>query len=162
MSLVYLGSLSLATAVPLAASVDGVVVPKLTAEVAGIVAAQAELNAHPPSITASLANVQALLAAIQNAISLGVTEPTLTVQLAALASLLTAVQADLALAVSLQTALAAAGVHAYAYSGQASGFGPSLPASLPGGNPTDAVNALVLATSVGATWAQMQVLFKTS
>lgn len=162
MSLVYLGSIDLGTAVPLAFTVDASVVPKLQAEVAGIIAAQVQLTASPPSITASLALAQQLVAGIQAAIALGVTEPTLSVQLAALASLLVTVQADLTVALSLQTALGAGGVHAYAYSGQANGLGPSLPDHFPGGAPTDAANALVFATTIPATWTAMQALFKTT
>lgn len=162
MSLVYLGSVSLATAVPLAFEVDAATIPKLEAEVAGLVAAQADLNLHPPSITASLALAQQLVAGIQAAIALGVEEPSLSVQLAALAALLVTVEADLAVAVSLQTALAAGGVHLYAYTGPANGLGPSIPDHFPGGAPTDAANALIFATTTPATWAQMQLLFKTS
>jgi hypothetical protein len=162
MSLTYLGSLSLGAAVPLAATVDAAVVPKLQAEVTGILTAQAAITLNPPSISASLSLAQALVADITAAIALGVTEPSLSVQLAALAALLVAVQADLTVALSLQTALLSAGVHAYAYSGPASGLGPSLPDHFPGGLPGDAANALVLATTTPATWVSMQLLFRTT
>jgi hypothetical protein len=57
-----------------------------------------------------------------------------------------------------------AGIHAYHYSGQVDDLGSEMATELaggvPGGAPTDASNALILVTTVGATWTAMGQIFQ--
>ncbi len=96
------------------------------------------------------------------AISLGVQVPTLSVQLAAIAAAVATLNVEVGILLSYQSALGAAGIHAYAFSGQANALGPAIPSSFPGGAPTDAVNALLLVTDIPASWTALGVVLKTS
>lgn len=177
MTVDYVGSLSIGDAVPGAASaaVAGVAgingaLPDITARIAALLA----FTPTPVSFSAQLALAQQTVVSIQAAIAGGFSPPDISAQIAAVAAELAAlqasalaVQAQLAIVVAFQGLLTSAGVHAYAYNGQAgnlgSEFSAELAGGLPGGSgPTEAINALVLATNIGATWAAMSSVFKVS
>ncbi len=162
MPLTYLGSLSVGAIAPSVGATIGVSLPVLQAQLDGLAAAVVQLTAAPPTIAASLTLAQALVTNITAAISLGVQVPTLSVQLAAIASAVATISAEVAILLSYQVALGSAGIHAYAFAGQANALGPAIPSSFPGGGPTDAVNALLLVTAVPASWTALGVVLKTS
>jgi hypothetical protein len=95
-------------------------------------------------------------------------DPTLQLQavLAAAAELQASIvelQAQLAASVAIGELMAAAGVTLMSYAGTADSFGAETSAhtsgGIAGGAPGDHVNAVVLATSVPATWAALAQIF---
>jgi hypothetical protein len=176
MTLAYVGSLSLADAVPGAA--------------AGAIAGQAGINGALPDIqaritalaafspsfgsfVADIALANSVIASINVAITAGLSPPSIGAQLAIVAAMVAsleatavAIDANLTIVEDLLALLATAGVFAYAYAGTADGLGAALTTELaagfPGGGPTDATNALVLATTSSPTWTAMTSLFKTA
>lgn len=159
MSLTYLGSLTVGVINPGLLLALASALPRIQAALDGAAAAIASLNVTPPTIAASLSLAQTLAADIQAAIALGVEVPSLSVQVNALLALQAALNIELG---ALGFDLGAAGIHAYAYDGLANGLGPALPASFPGGSELDHVNALVLATSVPASWVALAAVLKTT
>jgi len=161
-TLTYLGEDTIAVWLP------GVIGP--------LIAAQADLQARITALLGFSATVGLdlshlitlsanILANLQAGLALGLQAPSLTVQINLVASLTLALQLQLQLILDLFGLLANAGVHAYAYDGTAAGFGPeataAMAAGLPGGGgPTQHINALVLATSIGATWTAMSAVFR--
>lgn len=166
MTVAYLGSLTLGAAVPSLPLAIGASLPTVQGQIAGLLAAQLQLNASPPSLAGFIADLNALLANLTNMLALGIPIPTLSVQLAAVAAALVSLQAQASLLLGYQSALGAAGVFAYAYTGQASalgaGFSTELASGFPGGSSADATNALLLATTTPAAWAAIQSIMRTS
>lgn len=176
MTVSYVGSLSIGAAIPggLAAAVAGqtginLALPDIQARLAAL----ASFTPTPPSLAADVQLAQSIVASLQAAISLGVTPPSIDAQLAIVAALVVdlgaavaSINAQLAIVLGFINICATAGIHAYAYSGNADDLGAGmtteLAAGLPGGGPTDPINALVLATSLGGTWTAMQSVFKTT
>lgn len=159
MSLTYLGSLSTAQINPGLVLSLASAVPRIEAELALQTALVAQLNVTPPSITASLSLATDIVASINAAIALGVDVPSLSVQVNAALALIALLNLELG---ALGFDMGAAGIHAYAYDGDASALGASIPSSLPGGAPTDHVNALLLATSIPASWVALGGMLKTA
>ena len=158
MSLVYLGSLSTGVIAPSLGISLAAAIPRIQAELALQTALVAQLNLVPPSIAGSLSLAQSIVASINAAIALGVQVPSASLQISAAAALIAALNVELA---ALGFNLTAAGIHAYAYDGPADGLGPALPANFPGGAPTDHCNALMLTTSVPASWVALGGILKT-
>lgn len=174
MSVDYLGSLSIGDAVPagLAASVAGVAginlaLPDIQARIDSLLA----FSPGAVDFAAQLALANQIVLGIQAAISGGLTPPSIAVQIAQIAALIaellatvTAINVQLGIVVDFQALLGAAGVHGYAFDGDTDQLGPELTTELaggvPGGGPTDHANAVVLVTTVPATWAAMAQVFK--
>lgn len=159
--------LLLASQAQLTANVN-VLLPQIQAQITGLLALQANLVATPPNIASMLAQAEALVAAILAAIAQGI--PPVSLQITAVAAALAQLNVTLGqLTASLTFAagfpLGATGIAAYAYTGTVGAMGSAITAAmssgLPGGMPTDNCNAIVLATENPATWASMQVVFKT-
>lgn len=171
----HLGELTLGGTMP-GASAAGI------AGVAGINAALPTLQDQlasllsfaptPVSFAAQITGLQAMITGLQASITLGLVPPSLSTQLAALAAMIAALQlqisginAQLTIIADFQNALGAAGVHAIAFQGAVSDFGGELAGRLstvPGLAPGDPSNALVLLTTVPATWAAMAQVLKVS
>ncbi len=178
MSADYLGSFTLGGAMPQATSLRvaldasiGVVLPELQAKLTGLLALQARIAVSPPDLTAKLNAALAAVAALQAAISVGL--PTASLQVTVIADLVARIQADigdlnvnLSLSADIAALLGAAGVHAYKYTGAASGLGPQLSSTigttLPGGQSTDQVGAVLLASSVPNTIAALATWYGVS
>lgn len=162
MSLTPLGSMTVGDAVPGVQIAVGASLPNLQAQLAGLIAAQFDITAHPPTIAGNLAIAQAIVASLQAQIALGVEVPTASLQLAAIATAIAAIQGQLTALLALEAALGQAGVFGYIYSGPTNGLGGDLTAELaagfPGGGPTDASNAIILATSVAPAWVALEVV----
>jgi hypothetical protein len=177
MSLDYLGSLSLAVALP---GADGAAV----AGEAGINGALPDIEARLDAMAdfapvdvdfaADLSFANDTVSAITLAIGTpGITPPSLGDQITIMAGIVadltaavSAVNANLAIVTGFISLLATAGVFGYAYAGPANGLGGALTTELasgfPGGSPTDSTHAIVLATTTPATWTAMQAVFKTT
>jgi hypothetical protein len=166
MSLDYLGSLSVGGVAPSVQVAVDASLPNLLAQQTGLLAAQADLTAHPPTIAGNLAIAQQIVASLQAQIALGVEVPGLGLQLASIAAALGAIAGQITALSNFADALAAVGLHSYHYAGPVNGLGPALAAELagglPGGGPVDASDALIIATSVPAAWSALSVILKTS
>ena len=176
MALTYLGSLTLAAALPgaaagFAAGIDGIslALPDIQARLDALLA----FSPQPISFTANVALAQQIVASLQLVISLGISPPDISAQIAIIASLVASlyatislINARLSIVIDLSALLDAAGVFAYSYAGAADGLGPALTAELSAGFPggtggAQAANAIVLATTTPATWTAMQGVFAT-
>lgn len=167
MSLSYLGEFTIGGALPGAAVAAVAGAAGINAALPDILARLTALQAFAPlpvSFTAQLALAQQLVVGIGQSIALGIPEPSILAQIAAVTALVAeliaavaSVNAQLSIVTDFQALLLAAGVHAYAYAGDANQLGAdlttALAAGLPGGTgPTQLVHAFVMATSVSATW----------
>jgi hypothetical protein len=173
MSLVALGSVSLAVAVPGAATANvalgvaaSIAAPNVSAQ---ITAAASFTPSASLGLAQLLAIADAILANINAAIAAIPPIPVLSlsaqVALAAavkadLDAMLLVVQAQVAIQIQIASLLATGGVVAYAWDGANSALGPALTAAL-GGAATHS-NAIILYTTSGVTWTAMQGLFKTT
>lgn len=173
MSLVALGSLSLAAAVPGAAEANaaldiavGIAAPNVTAQITAAASftpsASLGLDDLLAIAEAILANIDAAIAAIP---PIPILDLSAQVALAAsikadLDAMLLTVQAQLAIQLQFASLLATAGVVAYAWDGANDALGPALTTAL--GGATTHSNAIILYTTSGVTWTAMQGLFKTT
>lgn len=158
-----LGSLSIGACIPGAVAAINLALPDLQAQVTALLAfAPAAIN-----FQADLVLATQITASISAGIAAGISPPSFAAQIAIVASILGVLQARLSAILAITGLFAQAGVFAYAYDGRADGLGPTLAAELAGGFPggtgaAEHTNALVLATTTGATWTAMQTVFKTS
>ncbi len=126
------------TAVVVADASLALVVPQLTAQLAGLVQLQASLVISPPTIAGSIALAQQLIASLQAAITLPGASLNITAIAAAIAqlsALLGSLQAQVAAVASLNVSLGTPGVWAYSYEGTPALFGPDFAAEIGGGLP---------------------------
>jgi hypothetical protein len=162
MTTVYLGSLSIGGAVP---GVQGAIVNALGDVQARVTAVASFVpSITPPSISADIQTNAQILANLNAAATFGIEPPSLDLQVSILASSLLLLKAQLDVILDLMNAFGSAGVHAYTYDGTASGLGAEfsteLAAGFPGGAPSDPTHAILLATTIPATWAAMSQIFK--
>jgi hypothetical protein len=166
-TLTYVAEMTLAAATPAVPTTIGIAQPDIVAQLAGLVAAMAALNLSPPSLTGDITTAGQIVASLELAAGIGVVVPSLSVQLAILAAMKASLQASLDLLLGFRSLLAAAGIHVYSYDGSGAGLGPQVTAALAdglpgGGGGGEHINALILATSIGATWTAMGGILKTS
>jgi hypothetical protein len=173
MSLVPLGTFSLAVAVPGAATAN------VALDVAASIAApnvSAQITAaasFTPSLSLGLDQLLAIANAILDNIAAAIAAippiPVLSldaqVALAAsvkadLDAMLLVVEAQVAIQIQIAALLATGGVVAYAWDGANNALGAALAAEL--GGATTHSNAIILYTTSGVTWTAMQGLFKTT
>lgn len=142
-----------------------------------LLSAEADLNARvkaladfavtvvPPSLEADIALCLEMIAMLRLNITLGIQPPSIALQFQLVVDLVAALTLQLELILELMNAMSTAGVHLYHYSGQVGDFGSELTTALAsglggGGSPSDACQAIVLATTLGATWLAMSKIFK--
>jgi hypothetical protein len=172
-SLVPLGSLSIAAAVPAAADVNaalliatGIAAPNVSAQITAVGSFTPTLS---PGLDQLLALANAILSNIQAAIAAIPPIPILDLQ--AQIDLAASVQADLLamlvlinVQVELQLEIAAllvtGGIAAYAWDGANNALGPALTTEL--GGSTAHSNAIILYTTSPSAWVAMQAFFKTT
>lgn len=158
MSLTYLGQISAGAAVPGAGIAISAAIPDLEARIAALLAFQ------PAEITlaAQLDLALALVAMLQEAITLGIVPPGIAAQIAAVLALLGELQAKLTLIQGIVGLFARAGIHAYTYTGGAAAFGSAMLTELaggfPGGGPADATAAIVIAANIATNPELMEVM----
>lgn len=159
--LTYVGSLGLSAAVPAVATVFASAIAELEGRIAALSAAVPSFT--PPSVQLALA--KQIVAAIEANIALGITPPSIDLQIGLFLALIAELQASLQIVLDIKNLFAAAGVHVYVYDGDAGDFGTELDAELvagfPGGSgPTQHANAIILATTITATWSAMSQVFQ--
>ncbi|HMI84871.1 MAG TPA: hypothetical protein VK550_12310 [Polyangiaceae bacterium] len=173
MSLVPLGSLSLAAAVPGAATANaaldvaiGIAAPNVSAQLTAAASFSPSVSLGLADLIAIaeaiLANIEAALAAIPPIPVLSLdaqVDLALAIKVDLDAMLLT-VQAQLTIQLQIASLLATGGVVAYAWDGANNALGPALTAELGGGSTHS--NAIILYTTSGVTWTAMSSLFKTT
>ncbi len=168
-----LGTVSIAVAVPAAASVNaglaivgGIAAPNVSAQVTA-------LASFTPSLILSLTDMLALanqvIANIEAAIAAIPPIPTvsLSAQVALAASItatlnaqLAAISAQMSLQVSVAALLATGSIQAYVFDGANNAFGGELATAL--GGATTHTNAIVLLTTSPSAWLAMEAFFKTT
>lgn len=162
MTVTYVGELSIGAAVPGAVTALNLALPDLQARLASLVAFL-PVNVD---FAAQLVLAQQIVTSIQASITLGITPPSIAFQIAAVAALIAELEASVSAIADFTDLLAAAGLHVYAYAGDTDQLGTEMDTELaggvPGGGPTDAANALILITTVGATWTAMGGVFQVS
>lgn len=141
--------------------------PKIQAQIAGLIALQAQLSIQLPTIGASLQAALGIVASIEAAIAIGM--PGASFQLLAVVELLAQLQIELGsitAALAISVSLGAAGVHLYAYTGEASQLGSAFQGELsggfPGGQPDDLTYAVMLATTLPDTKIAIEAVFGVS
>jgi hypothetical protein len=173
-TLTYVGELSLSAALPAPANVAlagstgiGLALPDILQRLEALAA----FSPSPVSFTASLALAQSIVESISKAIALGIVPPSMASQIAQVSALVSELLANvqtinghLEVITDFQSLLTAAGVHVYAFDGEVDDLGAELAAALaggvPGGTPTQHSNALVMVTTLAATWSAMAQIFK--
>ncbi len=168
MTITAIGTIDLSTAIPGAAIGASAGLTGINAALPDIEARLTALLAFTPApidFTAQLALAQSIVVSIQSGIALGLPVPDISAQIAAVAALIASLTVQIALAnaqvtilVDLQATLTAGGVAAYAYDGAIANFGSELATAL-GGSGTHC-NALVLLTTIPATWTAMGAVLK--
>lgn len=174
MTIQYLGSLSVGGTVPGASAAITAGIAGINSVLSDLLAKLAALQAFVPapiSFAVQLSLAQAMVVSVQAAITAGLPVPDLAAQIAIIAAAIADliaqigdITANLDIMLDLQAPLAAAGVHAYAFDGPTNQLGGEVSGELsggvPGGGPTDHANAIVLITTIGATWDAMSLVFK--
>ena len=174
MTVAYLGSLTLADALPGAAAAGaagvagiGLALPDLSARLSAL----ASFAPIPSNFAADIALAQSIVVSIEAAITAGISPPSLDAQVAIVAGLvadleaaLSSINAQLSLVTDFLAILGTGGIFGYTYAGPANGLGgdftTELASGFPGGGATDATNAILLATTTPATWTAMSAVFK--
>lgn len=176
MTTTYLGGLSIGDTVPGAVAISAAGVAGINSALPDLqarIAALADFAPTPVSFATQLLLAQQTLAAVEAAITAGIPVPDMSAQIAiilaqiaALAVIAEGIEAQLDIIAGFQSLFANAGIHGYAFAGATSAMGTELSAAtsggLPGGGPSDTTNAIILATSNGATWSAMSQIFKVS
>jgi hypothetical protein len=162
MTVTYLGSRTIGDTVP---GVNGAILSAM-GDVQARETALASFvpSITPPSISADIQTNGEILVNLQAAATFGIEPPSVDAQVAIMADALLLLQGQLQVILDLLDVFGTAGVHAYAYDGQADAMGGELTAELaggfPGGAPTDHANAIILATTIPATWVAMAAVFR--
>ena len=158
MTIDYVAEATVGGCVPTSLVAFGSVEGNLNGQLAAQGNLKLTLQAGPPSV--------AVAASIAGQVQASVTSPTFSVGLSANVAAIAAIEAQLAALAGIFAALGAMGVHIFVYDGDAASFGGEVSAAigggLPGGAPTDHINAIILATQTPGTWPAMQVIFKVS
>lgn len=166
-TLTFIGSQTIGEVCPFAVSAltgaFAVILPKLQAQLAGVLALQASLTVTPPTLAANIDVATKLLAALNASVSLGL--PGVSFQLQAVAALIAKLQLDIG-ALIFPPLFLVGGIDLYAYDGRVSEMGGAITASLavglPGGTPANgSCNALLMIAETPVIWAAMQAFFKT-
>jgi hypothetical protein len=135
---------------------------RLNAQLAAQLKLKAVLTLQVPG--AEIAAKIDAAARVAASIAANVQAPGAQLQLAAVGSAIDSIEAQIAALAEL-TLPDGPGVDVFAYAGPASAFGGELGGVLAGGlpsggGPTASTNALVLATTIPATWAAMQAVLR--
>lgn len=156
MSISYLGTFSTAQLVPLVSDTLTGLIAELQTQVTALGSIAIEVN--PGGFAAQAALVASIAGAIEAAVAAGVTFPTVSLQAEAVLSLEVKLEALLA----FQRLMAAGGIHALRYSGRADDLASELAGvmtDLPGVQPSDRTEALVLAATTSAAIAALAGAF---
>lgn len=158
--IVYGGSTSIVSLVPIIRRALFGVYLNLKARLAGLVSMMAKFTATPPTAAFGIAAMGSARASLQAAIDGALPDLILSAVVGAIAAL----NAAAALIVQLQALFSTAGVFVYKYDGATSQLGPALTSSLASGWPDGSppatnANAILLGTVTPATWTALQAFF---
>jgi|WetSurMetagenome_2_1015567.scaffolds.fasta_scaffold278009_2 hypothetical protein len=158
MSIEYLGSYTIGGLLPSVVSLLAAAQARAVGQLAGAARISGQLAFTLPSIAARVT------AAARLAAQIALQPPSVQFNIGANVALIAALKAQLALIADLFVALGSAGVECYLYDGTAQSFGGEVNGAtaqgLPGGAPSDHMNAFVIATRYPAAWAALcKVLF---
>jgi hypothetical protein len=156
-----LGEKTVGGLVPTTLSVFGAYAANLNASLAASGNMKAALNVAPPTV----AGTAKIAATLNGALQAVVKGPSLGAAIKVNAAAIVSINAQLAAIAGILAAFGEAGVFAYTYDGTCNTFGTDVQAELvgglPGGSPTDHVNALVLVTSIPAAWLALSKVLLT-
>lgn len=160
--LTELGEVSAGACVPSAAGAFGLVEANLNGQLVAKGSLKASLDVGPPSVALATQIGAELSAQVMASVTAPYFGATIQVDVDAIAL----IQAQLTAFAAIRIALGVAGIYLYQYSGTADSFGTALQSvvgsGLPGGQPSDHVDSIVLIASTPAAWAAIQQIFKTS
>jgi hypothetical protein len=153
----YLGSYTLGGLFPTMLSAVVGVVPRLQAQLAGLLRLSGAIAVTMPSVGARVQAVARVAAA------LAVTPPGVRLNLNAQVSLIAELKARIAALLALKAAFGSAGVDVFLYEGSAGAMGGEVTnatsGGLPGGVASDTVHAFVVATRYPSTFSAMGKVF---
>jgi hypothetical protein len=149
----YVGGMSIGGALPGVTAALALAQPDLE----GRVGAMLQFSPVVFNFAADIALLEGTMLSLKAAITAGVEPPSLDVQFDLMKLLLDELLQSLQAVLDFQNILTNAGVHVYTYTGVDGGL---VPGGFPGGSGSDNCNAIILATSSGATWAGMSAVFK--
>jgi hypothetical protein len=155
-----LGALSIGASIPGPAAAMLSVTPTLQAQFDAIASFSPTVN--PPTFDADAAVAADIGASIATSLGLHLTPPSVAVQVQVALDANAAIALQISGILAITNLFATAGMFGYSYDGQWSGLASSLPAALPGGNPGDHCNAILLVTTDGVTWTAMSTVFRVS
>jgi hypothetical protein len=135
------------------------------------IAALLQFNPQPGNFSADIQLAGQIISQLQLAISLGIQPPSLSVQIAIVLAIIAdleavvlSINANLQIVLAFISLLATGGVYGYGYTGRVDGLGPALTtelaSGLPGGNPGDAAQAIVLIATASAAKTAIATMFK--
>jgi hypothetical protein len=161
MTITHVGSLTLGGAMPGAVAVS----VASQADIEARLAALLSFTPTPVDFTVSLTLAIQTLASVQAAMVAGITPPSIDLQIALILAQIAELTASLSIIATFGGYMAAAGIHVYAYDGTVGNMAVDLDSQLfdgvPGGTGAGQhCNALVLLTTVGASWTAMSNVFQ--
>lgn len=159
----YLGSYTVGGLFPTMVSLLGGVIAQLRGQLTGALRLSGMLAIKLPTIDARISAVARMAAQLQAAASGEIGAPSVTFNPTANVQVIAVLQAQLAVIAELQAAFGEAGVDVYRFSGTAAAMsaevGAALGGGLPSGNPSEHVDAYILATRYPSTFDAMGKVF---
>lgn len=153
-----LGEVSVGGCIPTALGAFGAVEGNLNGQLAAAGNLSIALNVGPPSA--------AIAGELTAQVAASITGPYFGLQVDAQLDVIAAIQAQLEALAGIFAALGTMGVYLYVYNGTADSFGSAMGSvvgsGLPGGAPSDHIDAITLIASTPAAFAALQTIFKTS
>ena len=152
----YLGSFSVGGLFPSMVSLVAGVIPRLTGQLGGALRVAGQVTVALPSVAARVNALTRIAAQV------ALQGPSIRFNGTANANLIALLRAQLALIAAFRAAFGSAGVEAFLFSGsgaQATEITTALSGGLPGGSPSEHIDAFVLATRYPATFTAMGKVF---
>lgn len=165
MTVALVGDASIGEAIPLPVGLVLTASADLQLKLAAMIDFSLQLGLPGLSIGAQLDLCLQIIAALNACLEIGITPPSISAQLDIVLAVIFQIQIELQIYLDFLDLLDAR-VFIYTFDGAVNAMGgeftTELAGGFPGGAPTDHSNMLVLGTSIGASWAIMQKIFKTS
>lgn len=160
-TLTYIGEESLTVCLPGAVAALAADLGALQAQLAALVNVKIDVQI---SFAAQITLCEQIIASLKAAIAAGLSPPTVAAQAQIQLNIIAALRASIKILVDFLGLLATGGVFAYAWDGPIPDMGAAITAALHAGFPDGSgithANALILGTSLTATWTAMGGIFK--
>ena len=157
MTIKRVGSFSVGDLIPTVATALAAAEGDMEGTLAGALASSLQVTVDPPTITGAIQAAGQILGELEASVSLGPAAFGFSAQMQL--DLIAELTIALKIIADLTIAFGSAGIELYTYTGMASQFGPAVSSEtssgLPGGQPNDIVNALVLATRFPTAFAAL-------